>query len=294
VSRLRDDPERYTPPYWPVEALTDYQVARLPRRDSVLLVGAMDLPVDSLTRRLSKMIGTLGAWTAGFIASSDPAVPLAITDSVGPLQKRYVFQQHYADTGVVVGLEVIGSDSTGRARGLHRVRFGLPRLEHSPATRLRASDLVLIDLVPVVSAPGSEQAGRRGPMSWDQVAPLVLGTTRLAQSRSVGLYWELTGATAGDTATMSVHAERVGGQGPGRQLTSLFGLLGGGERSGTLRWSAPMPATTTATAAQGWTVVLDLSALSTGEYELSVETAVPGAGTAVARRRVTIAERGRR
>ena len=253
----QDNPhEGYSPRYASVFVSLRPQLARFRRGDSTLLVAAFDVTNDSAWKDVAVR-------PALVIAPSDTTrFLLSVFDST---PKRSALWVTAPGRESVASVEVLSLDgvTAGRWRGvLHPIA--------ADTARRGISDLLLFDATDSLS---SEIEG---------AIASAFGTSVLPQNRKIGVYWETYGGSANDSSSaISLTLTPIA---PG-VVTRLLRSLGVGKKLAPIdvRWRSAGPGAST----QPRSVLLDLSQVSPGHYDLRV-TVGEGAASASASRTVVI------
>jgi hypothetical protein len=177
--RERDAQSRYGPSYASSVRMIDAQLVRLPRGDSLLVLAAFDVAVDS----------ALGSRDAIARTALLDSTGLLLADATVPTRDgRGVSRLVTPRAGGLIGIEIADTVKGG---------LGLARESVAPlatsASGGRLSDPLLY------AQPTSTDA------TLDDVLDRVMGTDKVAQNSQVGLYWEFERVVAvSDTVTWTV------------------------------------------------------------------------------------------
>ena len=230
------------------------QIARFRRGDSVEIVAAYDVSQD-------KDLDTAGV-VASLVLATDEVSPPSVVSMVGP---RGALDLRADGRPQLLSLEVVRSDS--RHAGWKRTSVWLPP---KPAGALDVSDLLIF-------APGESEVRELAGAT-----PLALGSSA-TQRTKLGVYWEVYGLARADSALpMSLTLTRVA-QGPFERLGEAIGVAPRtNPLSITWRENPTLGSITTRS------VILDLSLIPRGKYELRVEAAPLGQAAASTTRIIEI------
>jgi hypothetical protein len=166
--------EKYSPSYTRALLRLDAQVARFRRGDSTRIVAAYDVSGDSIFGRRK--------FAAALIAMGDETTPRARSD-VAESAAKNVLTVTTPWKSQLIGVELLASDSAGAARW----RSGFAEIPLDSG-RISVSDLLFVD---------------GGPSLPDNLNEAVLrahGGTQFRRDEKIGLFWELYGRTAADSA----------------------------------------------------------------------------------------------
>lgn len=232
-------PEGYGPRYAANFVSIQPQIARFNRGDSTLVIAAYDVTEDT-------------AWHSPLVraavtfASSDSLAPVVTSrDSVG---KRGTISGAFRDSVALVSVELLANDSSAAGRW----RSSVERINRGAALAL--SDLLLFDAT-------DSLAENLATITRTALAKLVL-----SRERKTGLYWEMYGLSASDSALpVALTLTPIGGG----ILRRAIQALGIGRRLSpvNIRWREPGGIGE----ATGRTILLDLSQIPAGNYELRLE-----------------------
>ncbi len=230
------------------------QIARFRRGDSVEVVAAYDVSKD-------KDLDTAGV-VASLVLATDEVSPPSVVSSVGP---RGALDLKADGRPQLLSLEVVRSDT--RHAGWKRTAVWLPP---KPEGALEVSDLLIFE-------PGANEVGNLA-----EATPLALGTNATQRSK-LGVYWEVYGLVKSDSALpMSLTLSRVA-KGPFERLGEAIGVSPRtNPLSITWRENSALGSITTRS------VILDLSLIPRGKYELRVEAAPSGQAAASTTRVIEI------
>lgn len=237
--------EAYAPPYAERFVSLSPQVSRFRRGDSTLVVASYDVSADTswAGRRIRAALA---------FASGDSAKPRAqISDSVGT---RGALMSAFSGPVTLAGVELLSKDSAVAGRWRSAIQQ-LPA-EAGPAL----SDLLLFE--------ASDSLGS----DLESISQHALGTPTLPRDRKTGVYWEMYGASAGDSALAVSLTFTPISEGILRRAVRALGI-GQSPAPVNIKWSEPGVASTIAARA----VQLDLSRIAAGKYQLTLEI---GSGSA--------------
>lgn len=247
--------EKYAPRYARAFARLDAQVARFRRGDSTVLVAAYDVSRDTLFRRRK--------FRAALVAMGDETVPAAINETADA-PHRQVLTLTSPWKSQLVGVELLASDSAAAARW----RSGFSEIPLIP-DRISVSDLLFVD------------GGPSLPANLSEAIPRAHGGTEFARNTKVGLFWELYGEAPADSTlpiSLTISPLETG------LLRSALGALRVAPKPSPLniRWQE----NGAAGVLSARSLLLDLSLLPAGKYEVKLE--VGTAQFATARRIIRI------
>ena len=244
--------ERYAPIYARAFVNLDAQVARFRRGDSTLVVAAYDVSRDTLFRARR--------FAAALTAMGDEATP-AVMREVTDAPTKHVLSITTPWKSQLVGVELLAGDSAAAARW----RAGFSEVPLAPDV-IGVSDLLFVEGAP--SLPGDLA----------EAIPRAHGGTVFARNTRIGLFWELYGQAVADTTlpislTISPLERSL--------LRSALGALRIAPKPSPLniRWQENGAAGLLSPRS----LVLDLSLLPAGKYEVKLEV---GAGRVATTRRV--------
>ncbi|MGQ0764437.1 MAG: hypothetical protein ACT4OZ_02105 [Gemmatimonadota bacterium] len=248
--RLDDDGarSRYATAYARRVVPLNGRAVRLPRRDSLLVVIAID-PISDTT--------LAGASTSAIAAAVDESGVPQRVDSIRSDGTQREFRMMLAATPALAAVEL--ADSAGRMLGVFR-EFVTPPVAGKHGARL--SDPVLF-----AAATGNET-------DIGALAGRLLGDTPLPLGSTTGLYWELERAgTAADTVTWTI---TVAARDAGLR-TRIARLLRLSPGAAPVHISFTEPVRGGGPAPVSRSLILDLGQLPRGAYELRIR-AVTGTG----------------
>ncbi len=230
------------------------QIAVFRRGDSAEVVAAYDVSKD-------KELDTAGI-ASSLVLATDEASPPTIVSTVGP---RAAMSVRVDGRPQLLSLELMRSDA--RHAGRKRTGVWLPP---KPAGGIALSDILLFE-------PNAADV-----RDLPQALPLAIGSN-IARRAKLGVYWEVYGLARADSALpMSLTLTRVN-QGPLDRITQAIGVKPRIEPlSITWRENPSLGSVTTRS------VVLDLSLIPRGSYELRVTAAPSGQAAAFATRTIEI------
>jgi hypothetical protein len=166
--------EQYAPIYARAFESLDAQVARFRRGDSTRVVAAYDVGTDTIFGRHT--------FAAAVVALGDEAATPSKSE-VLEAPTRTVLSVSTPLKSPVVGVELLANDSAGAARW----RGGFTEIPVD-STRLSVSDLLFVD------------GGPSLPADLEEAIPRAHGGTKFRRDTQVGLFWELYGRVAADSA----------------------------------------------------------------------------------------------
>lgn len=166
--------EQYAPVYTRGFVRLDAQVARFRRGDSTKVIAAYDVTADTIFGRKK--------FAAALIAMGDEATTPSAT-TVGESPTKNVLTVSTPWKSQLIGVELLAADSAGAARW----RSGFAEIPLDSG-RISVSDLLFVDGAP--SLPGN----------LEEAIPRAHGGTKFRRNQRVGLYWELYGQAAADSA----------------------------------------------------------------------------------------------
>ena len=246
--------ERYAPIYARAFITLDAQVALFRRGDSTMVVAAYDVSRDTLfrARRFKAALSAMG-----------DEVSTAVMREVTDAPTNHVLTITTPWKSQLVGVELLSGDSAAAARW----RAGFSEAPLAP-DRIGVSDLLFVEGAPSLPADLAE------------AIPRAHGGTVFARNTRIGLFWELYGQAAADTTlpislTISPLERSL--------LRSALGALRIAPKPTPLniRWQENGAAGLLSPRS----LVLDLSLLPAGKYEVKLEV---GTGQAATRRVIRI------
>lgn len=233
---------RYAPAYATAFGPLEEQLALFRRGDSMLVVGAARVRDDS--------IPATDTLDVALVVSDGRPDHAVVVRSADP-RRAFVLRAATRWGPALVSLEMLAP----RARRAARVRRAV-----APSTAggvLALSDILLLEPDPT---------GARLPSTLDEATDRALGSVRLTAGRSVGLYWELYGASA-DTQHVTYSLAAVRTTEPWyRRAAEALGVARA-RPPARLEWEE-VPAGTAGLAARA--VRLDLADLRPGRYRLEL------------------------
>jgi hypothetical protein len=226
----------------------DHQIAFFRRGDSAVVIAAAD--VENYPRL------TRGGATAALIVRRD------YTDAalVWKRQLRtdlYIQRADIPDGRSFISMEILSKDN----KWAGRVRFGAgpPVL---PGQRVSMSDIMFVESRP------------RPPLDLSDAEPLVLGTLRIKQGTTIGVFWEMYGLASGDSARYSIAVLREQPGLLGRVGRAIVGRPD--DREPFVQGELPARS---GSFIDSHAINLDLKNLGVGRYTLSVSVRVDGQRT---------------
>jgi hypothetical protein len=246
-------------PAGPIAAL-DAQHAFFIRGDSARLV------VVSEPASHPFLAGTL--MRAALAWARSPRDSIRVYRTAGGLG-RYEFSPVLPRDSMVVSLEVFAFQ-----KGAGRVRFGAAPPRRGAAA-LQLSDLLLF-------SPDSNDTSGAG---LDPIIARALPTTALSRTQPVGVFWEMYGLAAGDSAHVTITATRVNSPRPDREKPAGAGRAARSQPSLTVGWTRGAAA---GSAIEPDRVVLDISRLEPGYYVLELGVRTRNEAAAATRRVITV------
>jgi hypothetical protein len=253
---LRDQsaPERYSPRMAGIVGELTPQIAVFRRGDSVQVVAAYDVSLDTM-------------FTGGTVHS---ALVLARDERDQPVISELTLPRGWHSITVDPTPRVLSVEtwSPEKKRGA-RLRQSLWLPQRAP-NAIAVSDILLFDASPDATDLAS-------------ILPHTLGSLAVAADRKLGLYWEAYGLARPDSALpVSLTLTRVSG-GALRRLAQAIGL---GKRSSPL--SIAWRETPSMGGIASRSVVLDLSLIPRGRYKLKLELTPSGSPPVTSSRMIEI------
>jgi hypothetical protein len=247
-------PERYSSLFAGRLKELSPQIAVFRRGDSAEVVAAYDVTND-------RDLDTAGV-ASSLVLATDEVSPPTIVSTVGP---RGAMSARVDGRPQLLSLELVRSDT--RHAGWKRTAVWLPP---KPAGSIALSDILIFE-------PGALDV-----RDLPQALPLAIGGNATRRAK-LGVYWEVYGLARADSALpMSLTLTRVN-QGPLERLGQAIGVKPRIEPlSITWRENPSLGSITTRS------VVLDLSLIPRGSYELRVEAAPSGQAAAFTTRTIEI------
>jgi hypothetical protein len=166
--------EQYAPAYARAFVRLDAQVARFRRGDSTTIVAAYDVGTDTIFGR-RKFAAALTAMGDEATSPSQTLVAQSPTANVLTVSTPWKEQ--------LIGVELLADDSAGAARW----RSGFAEIPLDSG-KISVSDLLFVDGAPSL------------PSDLNEAIPHAHGGTTFRRDRKIGLFWELYGKTAADSA----------------------------------------------------------------------------------------------
>jgi hypothetical protein len=238
--------ERYHPRFGLMAPLR-HQVAWFRREGAASVVAAFDLEGTGLLKDAARQLGT-----SAVVLSSGPE-DIRVLRGLVPGTDA-VHRVLAPAESVIVSLEALVA-GVGAARA--RFAAGPPKM---PAQRVAMSDFLLLRPV----------AGEL-PNTLERVTPHARTTTDVERDAPVGMYWEVYGLVAGDSATYRLTAVETG-RSLGVNLGRVLGVVRSAASS-IVEWTEVARADEQLSP---HTLTLDLSALNLGPYLVTLEVRVPG------------------
>jgi hypothetical protein len=202
-------PARYAPAYGPIADL-EPQAAFFRRGDSVRVAVALD------ARGYATGIHASDSVTAGVVFSQSPSAP-AVSYAIQNVGYRHHFVATLPDERYLLSIEILGhSGGAGRAR----YAAGLPTSANADIT---ISDVMFFEWI--------EPAA----LDMEQLRFRMLGSMRLSRTDELGIYWEIYGLAAVDTALITILLLPAQPRWPTRLLNAL--RIRGSPSDVQLRWS---------------------------------------------------------
>ncbi|HEU4748875.1 MAG TPA: hypothetical protein VFS56_10270, partial [Gemmatimonadaceae bacterium] len=241
--------EKYAPSYARAFARLDAQVARFRRADSTLIVAAYDVSRDTLFRNRKLR--------AALIAMGDETLPPAMQETVDA-PHRQVLALSTGWKSQLVGVELLTGDSSAAARW----RSGFSEIPLA-RDRISVSDLLFVD--------GESSL----PANLAEAIPRAHGGTEFARRTKVGLFWELYGEASADSTlpiSLTISPLETG------LLRSALSALRVAPKPTPLnvRWQE----NGASGVLSARSLLLDLSLLPAGKYEVKLEVGTTQAATA--------------
>ena len=229
--------ERYSPRYAESLVAIDPQIARFVRGDSVLLVAGYDISGDTAFRSDT----VRAAIVVTNVAKGEPA-----SGVTAAARRRAALAMKAAPGLSLVGVEIISPDS----RQVARSRIPI-ELEAPDRGRVSVSDVLLFETEGGL-ADTMEEAMKR-----------MLGSSRVAGDRKLGLFWEIYDLhAAGTQLPVALTLTRLKGGTMERMLQTL-GIVDN-PTPVSIRWTE----TPANIAVSPRSIVIDLSLIPKGRYEL--------------------------
>ncbi|HEY3112326.1 MAG TPA: hypothetical protein VGJ62_01415 [Gemmatimonadaceae bacterium] len=166
--------EQYAPIYTRGFVRLDAQVARFRRGDSTKVIAAYDVNSDTIFGRRK--------FAAALIAMGDEANTPSKTE-VEESPAKNVLTVSTPWKSQLIGVELLARDSAGAARW----RSGFAEIPLDSG-RISVSDLLFVDGSPSL------------PADLNEAIPRTHGGTKFRRNQKIGLFWELYGRTAADSA----------------------------------------------------------------------------------------------
>jgi hypothetical protein len=278
-------PDRWTEAQWD----STWWPREFYRRDAGPLL-PLQYQVGFFRRGEGAILVAASAWTTDDFVPSPPKPALAVITAAAPNAGKHIAYDYADTTGFatvllsvsstpqLLGLELVSSRVRGPAR---RARFGVD--PPPPLSRLGRGEVALSDIL-LLSPDSSADAPAGIPQAMRRMLP-----TTLVKAERTGLFWEMYGLTPSDTAEVSL---RLTWQSAGlmSRARSIVGM-GGSRDSLTIRWQAiPRGAAASVgdVSIRPAGLVIDLTPMKPGEYELQVVVKPRGAAPAIGTRRFTI------
>ncbi len=241
----------------PINAIP-FQIAYFQRGADARIVAVTDVSRDTALTSLKP--------AAVMMLQRDFDRPLTTLKGTGGPVYRFDFLANTDST--LASIEVVASNGTAG-----RVRLAIGP-QPMPSQRVTMSDLLLVEPAAVL------------PLTLEQAEPVALGTTALADSSTVGVFWEMYDVNASDSVSFELIASRIRTTSLGNTLRNILG--GARPDSLAILWQE---APTSRTAVEPRAINLSLNMLSPGRYSLSLAIDVPGQQRVVSRREIEILNR---
>ena len=271
--------EQYSPPYGPATLIDEFQLSRLPRGDSMLVLAVLRDDGHALNVGRARVSGR--KFETALIATStvpprtgEPAIARVRTDS---FVKRLSLTAMMPTQSIFTGLEILTPDTIGYSRR----RTGLP-LSPWLDGKSKLSDIVFFQ-ADTVNLPEISVL--------DSLLSRAHTSNRISRGAQLGLYWEMQVADLGESVIQTeveLRIERT--DGPHTFVGRLVaGLFGDRNLSRGIRWTLPA-----APMMQGnfsrWSnsVVISTANLRPGDYTFSLAVKGSPAISQVTRRSLTI------
>ena len=228
-----------------------YQAAYFKRGDSVRFIVASNAPSASWSDAAGNAVTAPPVMNGTLLLQEDFDLPSRSSRSEG--RGTIVFDTRVPPLRSVASVELsLPRNATGR------VRFGTGP-DITTGNRVSVSEILLTQ--PIASPPSTLEDAK----------PFVLGTSRMPASAPVGLFWEIYGLRAGDTAKVSLLVVPQRGEKPLR--LGRADQLSSGQDAVTLEWTEPPAA---GRPIEGRSLNVSLASLRRGRYTLSIAVTVDG------------------
>lgn len=252
--RLR---ERYAPNYAKGFIALDPQILRFVRGDSVLLVSAYDVSGDTAFRDSTVRAALVGV----AIDSNVSAVVVR-----GTAHRRDTLSLKTATGLQMVGIEVLSLDSQVFARS--RAALLIPPVNHA---RVSLSDILLFE------------TDERLAKDLDDAMARMVPSSRVNGDKKVGLYWEINDLnSSADQLPVALTLTRQQG-GTAERIRENLGIKAR-DNPLSIRWIEPLSSVATAPRS----VLLDLSLVPRGKYNLRIALGEEGRPLAVTQRSIEL------
>ena len=245
-------------PVGPIAQL-DAQHAFFMRGDSARLVVVSEPAADPLLSR--------SLMQAALAYSRAPGDVVVHRDGSRP---RYEFSPLVPADSMVVSLELIALE-----RGAGRVRFGAAPPRQNGG-RIRLSDLLLFR---------ADAAGALPYAALDSVLRIAHATTALRKGIKTGVFWEVYGLRSGDYANLEVTITRLPSGGAALRGERDALARAGQQPTTSVSWTDE---TATGNAIESRRVILDISRLEPGYYELALRMTPRGEVPVTTARRIQV------
>jgi hypothetical protein len=241
--------EQYSPPYTRVFVRLDAQVARFRRGDSTRVVAAYDVSADTIFGRRQ--------FDAALLAMGDESTAPARAD-VAQSPAKGVLTVMTPWKSQMIGVELLARDSAGAARW----RSGFAEIPLDSG-RITVSDLLFVDGAPSL------------PTDLSEAIPNAHGGTSFRRDSRVGLFWELYGTSAADSTLSTSLTITPIDEG---LLRRAFRALRIAPKLSpiNIRWQE----NGASGVLSARSVLLDLSLVPAGKYEVKLEVGTNPAATA--------------
>lgn len=266
----------YTFKWWPKEHyaaihplsdINDDQHAFLRRQDSTLIAFATNLSQVELARRVTDSV------TVDLLVSTGPNDISLIGEQRVMAIDRVTFLSR-----VPPGQSLISAEVPWDAEGHYGARARFAITAPKPLSAMERGAIAISDPVLLVVPPDSPAL----PNFADSAMAMMRGSTTLSTgTAALGAYWETYGYTARDSVEIAITIQRTSALNILRNLGVIAGVAGNPNAPVSMSWKEPQARHDTRTVSgavpiQMRSVILNIAALSPGEYTLAISVNKPG------------------
>jgi len=266
---------------WPLVQLPEGQVGLFRRHDAVLLAAALNLAAKH-HQRLS------ATDTAFLLISSDPKQLKHVDMRPARSFSAVVLQGEIPSGTALMSLEILSGAQNGIDARTRSAFTAPPTLKSMRRGEVAISGPVLLNPPRLLS--GSYDLFAVGDTILQQMMP---GNTVSKTQAKVGIYWESYGFGQDDSLDVVVRIERIVNAGLLQRIGMALNIAEDPSSSVSIRSREGASQRTARTMVGGVAldrraVLLDISRLGVGDYDVVVLVGKPGASPESARRRITV------